>query len=132
MSILNLIDGSYGSNAPIDVQNLSIQTSTYDSPPSAVILEFSKVGNICTLKIEDFISHGILKSRVDIHADSPEIIPFKPNSSFLQDFAVMQGSVMSWGTLNWKIDEDSITITTSSIIANIALNNSEQIIYNIL
>ena len=132
MSILNLIDGSYGSNAPIDVQNLSIQTSTYDSPPGVVLLDFSKVGNICTLKIGDFISHGILKSRVDIHVDSPEIMPFKPNSSFLQDFAVMQGSIMSWGTFNWKIDEDSITITTPGATANIALNNSDSIIYNIL
>ena len=47
MSILNLIDGSYSSGAPVEVDSLQITLST--DTADTVKATFSKVGNICSI-----------------------------------------------------------------------------------
>lgn len=129
MSLLNLIDGSYDTSAPIDIETLVIDIPT----ASGVIhLRFSKSGNICTL----YLSSDIINTTAHtftIQMIAPEITPFKPTASFTKDFQILVNNSTSWEELTWDIPSNMINITITNIApTNIQLSQSDSIIYNVV
>ena len=133
MSIKNLIDGSYKIDAPIEVENLDIGVNVQVDTGTFNILSFSftKIGNICTMKLNNFGFMSTLEI-ITINLLDPAITPFKPTNFIYNDLNLNINGVSSWAMLRWNPSMNIITITLpTGSSGTYSSSNTEAIIYNI-
>jgi len=133
MSIKNLIDGSYKIDAPIEVENLDIGVNVQVDTGTFNMLSFSftKIGNICTMKLNNFGFMSTLEM-ITINLLDPAITPFKPTNFIYNDLNLNINGVSSWAMLRWNPSMNIITITLpSGSSGTYSSSNTEAIIYNI-